>query len=279
MMRLLFAAMFAIVGIGCDPTDPIGVAGAESSKPRLAANRGFEDSAPATQEEPTGSIAGHVWWVGKPPIFPNIGDYPNPNVPRVVPESGAVAGALVMLESDTAMANPKARPPVRVEIDREQIHLIQTDGRTSRIALVNVGDEVEFVSRDESLHVLSARGAAFFGLAFPESGKSIRRRFTKPGLVELSSGAAKFWHRAYIWVCPHSHFALTDTEGRYALPNVPAGEYRLIAWHPNGSIARTDRDPNTGMILRHHFAAPIRTERTIVVTSGKTSAVNCSLSQ
>src|SRR5205085_4877533 len=118
--------------------------------------------------------------------------------------------------------------------------------------------------------VLSVRGAAFFALAFPEPDRPLRRRLDRHGLVELSSGAARYWQRAYLWVGDHPYFALTDAQGRFTLSGVPAGEYRLIAWHPNPEVAAIDRDPNTGMVLRYHFAPPLQTRQSVHIDAGQT---------
>jgi hypothetical protein len=36
---------------------------------------------------------------------------------------------------------------------------------------------------------------------------------------------------AFILVFNHPFFAVTDTEGRYRLDNVPPGNYNVIAWN------------------------------------------------
>jgi hypothetical protein len=111
-------------------------------------------------------------------------------------------------------------------------------------------------------------------LALPDPNIESRRRFDQAGLVELSSGAARYWHRAYLWVTDHPYFAATDANGGFSLAQVPPGEYRLTVWHPNGDVAGIDRDPNTGMVLRYHFAEPFRATKTVRIASGKdTTAV------
>jgi hypothetical protein len=56
----------------------------------------------------------------------------------------------------------------------------------------------------------------------------------------------------YILVFSHRYFAVTDDEGRYAIPSVPAGTYTLNLWSegvhadpkrvtvPDGGIAEAD---------------------------------------
>jgi len=37
--------------------------------------------------------------------------------------------------------------------------------------------------------------------------------------------------QAFLGVLPHGLFAVTDSEGRFEIADVPAGEYRLVVWH------------------------------------------------
>ena len=39
------------------------------------------------------------------------------------------------------------------------------------------------------------------------------------------------WMGGYVWAFDHPYFAVTDADGRFELPNVPAGKWRLVAWH------------------------------------------------
>ena len=39
------------------------------------------------------------------------------------------------------------------------------------------------------------------------------------------------WMSAYLWVMDHPFFAVTDREGRFSIPGLPAGKYTLAAWH------------------------------------------------
>jgi hypothetical protein len=37
--------------------------------------------------------------------------------------------------------------------------------------------------------------------------------------------------RAFIFVMEHPFFAVTDAQGRFAIKNLPPGEYVLATWH------------------------------------------------
>ena len=39
------------------------------------------------------------------------------------------------------------------------------------------------------------------------------------------------WMRGWVWAFDHPYFAVTDANGRYVIPNAPAGKWRLVAWH------------------------------------------------
>jgi hypothetical protein len=55
--------------------------------------------------------------------------------------------------------------------------------------------------------------------------------FREPTLLQVTSGNGHEWMAAYVAVLPHPWAALTDENGRYTLRNVPAGTYKVYAWH------------------------------------------------
>jgi hypothetical protein len=194
--------------------------------------------------------------------------YPNPNTVKIDPGTHAIQGAVVFLEAvEPSRSRPWDHTPVRIEIHDEQIHVVQGDG-IGQIGFVQRGDEIEMVSKQTAFHLLTVRGAAFFALAFPDPDRPLRRRLIQPGLVELTSGAGRYWHQAYLFVAEHPNFALTNAQGRFTLPQVPAGEYRLRCWLPNGKVVSHDRDPNMGSIIRQCYASPMEQAKAIQVAAG-----------
>jgi hypothetical protein len=277
LIRSARALIFLAALCGCNRA--VDTAAPPVSPPEIGARFDAKD---------VGAIAGQVHWAGYAPNIPLISapvtgpdgklsyrQFANPNSPRLNLGTGTVQGAVIFLEGvQPERSRPWDHALVRVAVSEERIEILQGDAGRGRIGFVRVGDEVEIESRDASLHLLSARGAAFFGLPLPDAGKPVRRRLTQPGLVELSSGAGRYWHRAYLWVGAHSYFALSDDDGWFKLARVPAGEYRVVAWLPNPDVAAIDRDPNTGMILRQHYGEPLLCERTLRVEAGHTAEVD-----
>ena len=56
-------------------------------------------------------------------------------------------------------------------------------------------------------------------------------RFDKPGVVVLGCNIHD-WMVAYVYVVASPYFAKTDADGRAILAALPAGSYRIRAWHP-----------------------------------------------
>src|SRR5437764_1336769 len=148
-----------------------------------------------------------------------------------------------------------------------KLHVLQGDA-DARTGFVRRGGAVEMVSAQPVFHMLQARGAAFFALAFPDPGESCTRRLTRPGVVELSSPAGYFWMRAYLFVADHPYYTRTDAEGHFTLPRVPPGEYEAVCWLPDWRTADRELDGDTGQVCRLTFRPPAEVARPVRVTAG-----------
>jgi hypothetical protein len=60
---------------------------------------------------------------------------------------------------------------------------------------------------------------------------------------------------------------------------VPAGQYDLVAWHPNWNIVRTERNPETARPSRLIFAPPLESSRPVFVTRSRTILANITFPQ
>lgn len=203
------------------------------------------------------SVSGRVVWDGETPkVAPframasplaenrdrAMRDWPNPMAPRINPANKGMAGVMVRLHG---MAGPPAPAgPIRVEARDGQIILIQ-GGEARQIGVARVGDTVEFVSRQERLQVIRARGAAFWAAPLPERDKPTRRVCDKAGWVEFSSAAGQYWARAHLLVADDALATWTDADGRFRLEGVPEGAGKVVARVPDWRLERFDRDPET----------------------------------
>ena len=251
---LLLAAVLA----GCDAAVP--PAPSEDQAPPLA-----KQFVPQV----CGTVIGSVRWSGEQPQIPTflaplspLGGpggvnvkriRTNPNLPVVDAHTGGVQDAVVYLRQiDSATSRPWDYPPVRVEFRDGELVVLQGD-YVGRRGFVHRGASFEVVSRLGLFETLQVRGASFFSLTLPDVDVSRSRRLDQPGVVELSSGVGRFWMRGHLFVVDHPYYVRTDAIGRFTLPEVPAGRYQLVCWHPNWHEDVREHDADTCCISRLTF--------------------------
>jgi len=269
--------------------------------PTVATGCHDEPSASAKPSEPQplatafdaancGSVTGRVIWSGTVPHTPqfiycvalpegnfDIRSIANPNTPLVDANTKALAGAVVFLRNvDHTRAKPWDLPEVCVELKDRDIRIIQGDA-TRRVGFVRRGDSVAMSSAESLFHILRGRGASYFSLAFPEPGQPLSRAFDKPGVVELSSGAGYYWANAHLFVAEHPYFTVTDREGRFTLDQVPADEVELVVWHPGWTVAKQERDPENGMIIRQSYGPPLEVKNAVTIARGQTQSTTVAI--
>lgn len=178
--------------------------------------------AEGTQPE-TGTIAGKVTItkMGRAPLATSAygrRDVPNRSA-QATPETRNVVIYVAGL-------NPPAPPaPKRAQIVQhgEQFH--------PQLTVVTAGSTVDFPNQDPFFHnVFSLSKAATFDLGRYRSGTSKSRVLNTPGVVKV------FCHlhsqmSAVIVVLDHPWFTIPDDDGTFTLPNIPAGERTIVAWH------------------------------------------------
>ena len=99
------------------------------------------------------------------------------------------------------------------------------------VLAIVAGTTVDFPNNDLTFHnVFSLSKTKSFDLGRYAAGRSKSVRFDKPGIVRVFCDIHSHMS-AYILVFSHRYFAVTDEEGRYRIPNVPAGTYTVVAWH------------------------------------------------
>ena len=103
------------------------------------------------------------------------------------------------------------------------------------VLAVMTGTTVDFPNSDKFYHnVFSLSKVKRFDLGRYAAGHSSSVRFDRPGIVRVFCDIHSHMN-AFILVFSHPFFALTDTEGRYHIDNVPAGTYNVIAWNEGTS--------------------------------------------
>ena len=100
-----------------------------------------------------------------------------------------------------------------------------------RVLAITTGTVVDFPNSDRIYHnVFSLSKARTFDLGRYAVGMSRAVRFDRPGIVRVFCDIHSHMS-AWVLVFNHPFFAVTDEDGRYAIPNVPPGTYSLAVWH------------------------------------------------
>ena len=96
---------------------------------------------------------------------------------------------------------------------------------------VIVGTTVEWPNNDDIFYNLfSISEAKEFDLGLYKNPEIKRVTFDKPGRVDVFCSIHTTMN-CIILVLESPHFAAADGTGRYSIANVPAGTYKLKAWH------------------------------------------------
>jgi hypothetical protein len=238
-----------------------------------------------------GTVRGRVAWTGPVPAVEPIPvsrffappaskeGMPNPNAPRV--SAGGLADAVVWLRPvDLRRSRPWSPSPVAVEVSRAGL-IVKQGERSGLIGIVRRGETVELVSKEAidrvtqyaAVHSVRARGAAFFTQMLPEPDKPVRRMLSEEGVVELSSGSAYYWLRAYLVVSDHPYVAVTGLDGSFALDQVPDGEYELVSWKANWHVERLEHDPEAPFApARLLFRPAVEKRANVRVVAGQSTS-------
>jgi hypothetical protein len=239
------------------------------------------------EETAAATLQGCVFWRGPRPNVPPIEGtlnarvengvrpqvrHPNPNAPHI-DSSGHVESALIWLTHiDPSHAKPWDLPPVRVQLSDYRFHIKQGPA-DALCGFVRVDDRIELKSTDQAFHAVHGDGAAFFSLTLPDPNRPVSRTLSRPGIVELSSAAGYIWMRAYLLVSAHPYVARTDSNGRFSIGGIPAGNYDVIAWLPSWREAGHDRDPETAILTRLRFRPPVEQTQPVKLSAGQRATV------
>lgn len=115
------------------------------------------------------------------------------------------------------------------QIDREFVPLV---------SVIQTGTAISFPNKDDVEHaVYSFSPPKRFEIKLYSGVPAKPVVFDKPGMVTLGCNIHDSMV-AYVLVVDTPYFAKTDKAGRATIDNLPAGSWRIVAWHPQ------QRDPN-----------------------------------
>jgi plastocyanin len=103
---------------------------------------------------------------------------------------------------------------------------------TTHVLAVRVGQEVTISNSDpfsHNIHPLAKINREWNKMQ-PPNTPPFSYSFDREEFIPIKCNIHP-WMQGYIVVLKTNHFAITDDEGRFSLPNLPPGHYVVTAWH------------------------------------------------
>ena len=215
----------------------------------LAVLCSFEPSDVVAREVSTGSLTGRVHVVSHPA--------------RRLATAGVYPGRIVGIQGDRDTSELDnvivfVNSSMRVDSAARHVAVRQTNEEfVPHVVAVTVGSTVEFPNDDLIFHnVFSLSRTATFDLGRYPRNASKARTFTKPGVVKV------FCHlhshmSAIVRVFSHPYFVSPDRDGRFTIPDVPAGRLDVTAWHERAGEVTHVANIEAGGTTELTFSLPL----------------------
>ena len=124
-------------------------------------------------------------------------------------------------------------PAKKAEPPKAEVEVVTQKDATFKphVLPILVGTTVSWPNDDDILHnVFSISAPKEFDLDLYKKPVVKKVTFDKPGRVDVFCSIHKDMH-CIILVLENPAYTVTNNRGHYQIPNVPAGTYRLKAWH------------------------------------------------
>ncbi|WP_437338158.1 carboxypeptidase regulatory-like domain-containing protein [Sorangium sp. So ce394] len=248
------------LGAGCpeEPSRPAGGAAATSSAAPPVASAEKPSAPPKAPEAPNAT-----------------GQAAAPPAPPTPEAKGTIKGVVKLTGKPVEMKVPAARKDAPVCQDKDVVYnaVVVNDGKLKdtlvRIAVGGVqgswkapdahavvdqkdcmyepriqgvvsGQQVDIKNSDRTLHnVHTYKGSeTLFNQAQPRGADPLTKSWSD-GIIKLTCDIHP-WMRGFVVVTDHPFFAVSGGDGSFAIEKVPAGKYKLEAWHPRYGLKTVD---------------------------------------
>jgi hypothetical protein len=122
---------------------------------------------------------------------------------------------------------------------------------------IETGTAVDFPNLDPYFHnVFSLSRPGTFDLGRYPTGDTRSRVFDKPGIVKVYCHLHSQMS-ALIRVFDHSRFTIPDTNGEFAIDDVPAAVHTLVVWHERIGERQEEVTIRAGATTDVSFTLPV----------------------
>ncbi len=181
-----------------------------------------------------GGIVGKVKYAGSPP---------KPHLLKVDRDT-QVCGAQPVYSEDLLVSQSSGLANVVVYLpDYQGADLFEPNGDFAEmdqagcvfvphVVMVSAGAKMFMLNSDGILHNVHTHSKSNppKNIAQPKFLKRLPLTFGTPEFIKVACDAHS-WMTGWIVVAAHKFYALTDSEGNFALHDVPAGTYEMAFWH------------------------------------------------
>jgi plastocyanin len=185
------------------------------------------------------TITGSVMFDGKAPALKPLpmtaepvchkkhGGKPGPNEALVLGTGNTMGNIMVWVSKGLPAGKtwPASKTPV----------VLDQDGCVYKphVMGIMVGQPYRILNSDgilHNIHTLPKINPAF-NRGQPATVKEMTTSFPKPENMFQVKCDVHPWMSAYIGVFTHPFFSVTGTDGKFTIPDLPAGTYEITAWH------------------------------------------------
>ncbi len=170
-----------------------------------------------------------------------IQDIPVVEIPDdslVISKEGGLANVAIYLKKAPANWKPSAPPETPVELRSD-------DNRFQpRVSCLRVGQPLRLIAPKnevDNLYVQTVRSTPFNRLLVPNSTVDVAKPFDKSETGPIAVGSNLHpWQKAWLFAFDHPFVAITDADGRFEIPDLPAGEHHFTVWHERRGYLNKD---------------------------------------
>lgn len=158
-----------------------------------------------------------------------------PNEALVLGAGNSMANVVVQVASGLPAGKTYPAPTTPVTMDQVGCQYVP------HVMGVMVGQPFKVLNSDGVLHNVHSlpKINKSFNMAMPPTRKEASETFSKAEGMFVIKCDVHPWMQSYVGVFAHPFFAVTGSDGKFTIKDLPAGTYEIEAWHERLGIQKS----------------------------------------